>query len=76
MNKTVSRTVDCISENCPMPLIKTRSAILDAEKGDVIKVIGTHPQSFEEIPMALEVLEKNILEKGQENENWYITFEV
>ncbi|MCK5568547.1 MAG: sulfurtransferase TusA family protein, partial [Spirochaetes bacterium] len=43
MNKTVSRTVDCISENCPMPLIKTRAAILDAEKGDVIKVIGTHP---------------------------------
>lgn len=76
MNKTVYRTVDCISENCPMPLIKTRAAILDAEKGDVIKVIGTHPQSFEEIPMALEVLEKNILEKGQENENWYITFEV
>lgn len=76
MNKPVSRTVDCVSENCPMPLIKTRAAILDADKGDVIKVIGTHPQSFEEIPMALKVLEKNILEKGHEDENWYITFEV
>jgi len=62
METKVSRVVDCVGENCPMPLVKTREAIMKAKKGDVIKVIGTHPQSFEEIPMALKALGVKILE--------------
>lgn len=68
--------VDCINQNCPMPLVNTRAAIMKSKKGDVIKVVGTHPQSFEEIPMALDAMGKKILEKGQENGKWYIIFEV
>lgn len=69
MAVTVSKTVDCISENCPMPLVNTRRAIMEAGAGDVIKVIGTHPQSFLEIHMALDAMGLEILEKGQENGN-------
>ncbi len=72
----VTNVVDCISENCPMPLVKTRAAIMEAKEGDIIKVIGTHPQSFEEIPMALDALGIKILERGHENKTWYITFVV
>lgn len=36
-----------------MPLVKTREAIMKFGKEGVIKVIGTHPESFKEIPMAL-----------------------
>jgi len=76
MEIKISRVVDCTGENCPMPLIKTREAIMKAKKGDVIKVVGTHPQSFEEIPMALEALRIEILEKSREDEKWYIIFKI
>ena len=77
MEMRISRVVDCTNQNCPMPLIQTREAIMKAQKGDVIKVIGTHPQSFEEIPLALEVVEKPILEKGEGDDGkWYIIFKV
>ena len=72
----VSKLVDCTGDNCPMPLIKTRAAMMEAQTGDVIRVIGTHPQSFEEIPLILEVLEKEILEKVNEDNKWHITFTV
>jgi tRNA 2-thiouridine synthesizing protein A len=70
----VKTVVDCISENCPMPLVKTRAAVMNAKKGDVIQVKGTHPQSYEEIPMALDAMGLKVLEKSQDDEAWYITF--
>lgn len=77
MEIKVSKVVDCVGENCPMPLVKTREVIMKGKKGDVIKVIGTHPQSFEEIPMALEVLDIKILEKSKEDSGkWYIIFKI
>jgi len=69
-------TVDCTNENCPMPLVKTRKAIMNANEGDIIKVIGTHPQSFDEIPMALKALGKNIIDKQKQENSWYIIFKV
>ncbi|MBN2324518.1 MAG: sulfurtransferase TusA family protein [Spirochaetes bacterium] len=76
MTPKVKTEVDCISENCPMPLVKTREAILRAEEGDVIRVKGTHPQSFEEIPMALDAMGIEILEKTKDGELWTVTFVV
>lgn len=72
-----SQVVDCTGENCPMPLIKTRQAIMKAKKGNIIKVIGSHAQSFEEIPMALEALGIKILELDKSKEGkWQVVFEV
>ncbi len=68
------KIVDCVNENCPMPLIKTREAIMGSHKGDIIKVIGTHPESFKEIPMALEALELKILDKKNNEKDWEIVF--
>ena len=76
MNRQIDTEVDCISENCPMPLVKTREAVMRAKKGDVIRVTGTHPQSFEEIPMALDAMGMKILEKKRDGETWAITFAV
>ena len=72
----IDSEVDCVSENCPMPLVKTREAIMRAKKGDTIRVKGTHPQSFEEIPMALDAMGLEILDKRHDQESWYITFVV
>ena len=45
--------VNCIGETCPIPLVETRKAIRKAHLGDIIEVIGSHPSSKKEIPMAI-----------------------
>ena len=35
MEDKIFKVIDCIGDNCPMPLIKTREAIMKSEKGDV-----------------------------------------
>jgi tRNA 2-thiouridine synthesizing protein A len=77
MERKADRTIDCMGLNCPMPLVATREAIMKAKKGDVILVKGNHPQSYEEIPMALDAMGIKILEKKMENSvDWSITFKV
>ena len=49
-------TVDCRGETCPVPLVEVRKALRQASSGDVIEVLGTHPSSRKEIPMAAEAL--------------------
>ena len=48
--------VNCVGETCPVPLIETRKALRKAKEGDVVEVIGTHPPSKKEIPMAVKAL--------------------
>ena len=64
--------VDCLKETCPVPLIETRKAIKRAKKGDIIVVIGTHPASKKEIPMAAEAMGLKVLEVLDDNEKWQI----
>lgn len=53
--------VDCRGENCPVPLVETRKALRKAQAGDVVEVVGTHPSSKKEIPMAVEALGLTLL---------------
>ncbi len=48
--------VDCRGQTCPVPLVETRKALRKATPGDVIEVVGTHPASKKEIPMAVKAL--------------------
>jgi len=68
--------VDCRGENCPVPLVETRKALRKAQPGDVVEVVGTHPSSKKEIPMAVEALGLSLL-GVEENENgeWIIRIE-
>jgi TusA-related sulfurtransferase len=64
--------VDCRGETCPVPLVETRKVIRQAKPGDIIVVVGTHPASREEIPMAARALGLEVLSiEGTEN-NWTI----
>lgn len=65
-------TVDCRGETCPVPLVETRKAIRKAAPGDIIEVIGTHPSSKKEIPLAVQALNLTILEIRQEGDIWTI----
>ena len=64
--------VDVRGETCPVPLVETRKALRRASPGDVIKVVGTHPASKKEIPMAVEALQLSLLSVEGTDTDWTI----
>ncbi len=64
--------VDCRDQNCPVPLVETRKALKKASPGDVVEVVGNHPASKKEIPMAVEALGLELLSLDEEGEEWRI----
>jgi TusA-related sulfurtransferase len=64
--------VDVRGETCPVPLVEMRKALRKASPGDVVEVIGNHPPSKKEIPMAVKALGLELMEVQQEGETWKI----
>jgi len=64
--------VDCVGETCPVPLVETRKALRKAEEGDIVEVIGTHPASKKEIPMAVKSLGLELIDMQEEGGVWRI----
>ena len=64
--------VDCTGETCPVPLVETRKALRKAKEGDVVEVVGTHPSSKKEIPMAVKALGLELVELTEEGDTWRI----
>jgi TusA-related sulfurtransferase len=64
--------VDCRGETCPVPLVEVRKALRKAVPGDVIEVIGTHPASKKEIPMAVKALKLELLSVEGTDIDWTI----
>ncbi len=76
MDKEKITVINCINDKCPIPLVKTREAIMDSKKGDVLEIIGTHKPSFEEIIMALEALDINIIYSDNSLQEWKIKLKI
>jgi len=66
------RKVDCTGETCPIPLVETRKALRKAKEGDIVEVIGTHPASKKEIPMAVKALGLELIDVQEEGGMWKI----
>lgn len=64
--------VDCRGETCPVPLVETRKALRKADPGDIVEVIGTHPASRKEIPMAVKALGLELIEQTEDGDTWRI----
>jgi tRNA 2-thiouridine synthesizing protein A len=64
--------VDCTNETCPVPLVETRKALRKAQEGDIVEVIGTHPASKKEIPMAVKALGLELLDIQEKGGVWRI----
>jgi TusA-related sulfurtransferase len=64
--------VDCRGETCPVPLVEVRKALRKAEPGDVLEVLGSHPASKEEIPMAVKALGLELLCVEGAEDDWRI----
>jgi len=64
--------VDCRGQTCPVPLVEVRKALRKAAPGDVVEVLGTHPASKKEIPMAVEALHLKLLSVEGTDTDWKI----
>lgn len=64
--------VDCTGETCPVPLVETRKALRKAKEGDIVEVIGTHPSSKKEIPMAVKALGLELIDTREKDGIWKI----
>ena len=64
--------VDCRGETCPVPLVEVRKALRRAGPGDVVEVVGTHPASKKEIPMAVKALGLELLSVEGVDNDWTI----
>jgi TusA-related sulfurtransferase len=64
--------VDVRGETCPVPLVETRKALRKAAPGDLIQVVGTHPSSKKEIPMAVQALKLELLSVEGPDNDWTI----
>jgi tRNA 2-thiouridine synthesizing protein A len=64
--------VDCTGETCPVPLVETRKALRKVKEGDVVEVIGTHPSSKKEIPMAVKALGLELIAVEEKDGVWKI----
>ena len=58
-----------------MPLVETRKALRKAVLGDIVQVIGTHPVSKKEIPMAVEALKLKLLSVDGLDTEWRIVIQ-
>jgi TusA-related sulfurtransferase len=64
--------LDVRGETCPVPLVEVRKALRKAAPGDVLEVVGTHPSSKKEIPMAVKALGLELLSVEEEGDTWTI----
>jgi TusA-related sulfurtransferase len=64
--------LDVRGETCPVPLVEVRKALRKAVPGDVLEVVGTHPSSKKEIPMAVKALGLELLSVEEEGDTWTI----
>jgi tRNA 2-thiouridine synthesizing protein A len=68
--------VDVKGETCPVPLVETRKALRKASPGDIVEVIGTHPPSKKEIPMAVKALGLELVGVEETDGVWDIKISV
>ena len=64
--------IDVRGETCPVPLVEMRKALRKADPGDIIEIVGTHPASKKEIPMAAQALDFRILGDEESGGVWTI----
>ena len=64
--------LDVRGETCPIPLVEVRKALRQAAPGDIVEVVGTHPSSKKEIPLAVKALKLELMSVEEEGGTWKI----
>jgi tRNA 2-thiouridine synthesizing protein A len=64
--------IDVTGETCPVPLVEVRKALRKVSSGEIVEVVGTHPASKKEIPMAVEALGSELVSVEEKDGVWKI----
>lgn len=64
--------VNVVGETCPIPLVEMRKALMKAESDQIVEIVGTHPASKEEIPLAVRSLGMTLLKTEEDAGEWHI----
>ena len=56
------KEIDCIGLYCPEPIFRTRTALDEMEKGEILKVTADDPAAEEDLKRLAKRLEHEVLE--------------
>jgi tRNA 2-thiouridine synthesizing protein A len=61
------KTLDVRGLNCPLPILKTKKAILDVAKGGTLEVLATDPGAVEDFQVFCMTTKNTLVEHSEEN---------
>ena len=68
--------LDLTWQRCPLPLLKTKQALVSAEKGENVEVVTSDSGSLRDIPLYLKRTDHQLLKQWQEDDLFYFMIEV
>ncbi len=48
MNSEIAKELDARGLNCPLPILRTKKALSDIRRGEVMKIVATDPGSMKD----------------------------
>jgi tRNA 2-thiouridine synthesizing protein A len=64
--------LDVTGKKCPIPVIKTRKAVLEMREGDILEIIGDYEDSKGEVLLAIKELGLELLEVREGEGKWKV----
>tara|TARA_B100000768_G_C11206126_1_gene343931 strand:- start:144 stop:380 length:237 start_codon:yes stop_codon:yes gene_type:complete len=57
--------IDTSGLNCPLPLLKTKKALAEMNKGEYLRVIATDPAAFIDIPVFCQISDNKLIDSSK-----------
>lgn len=64
--------LDAIGQKCPMPLLSTKKALSDIEKGQILKIIATDKNAVRDLKAFCEYTDHEFIDDRSENKTFII----
>lgn len=60
------REIDASGLNCPLPILRARKALMDMERGQVLRILSTDPGSVKDFEAFSKQTNNPLLSSGEE----------
>ncbi|MDJ0779678.1 MAG: sulfurtransferase TusA family protein [Gammaproteobacteria bacterium] len=60
------REIDASGLNCPLPILRARKALMDMERGQVLRILSTDPGSVKDFEAFSKQTNNALLSSGEE----------
>jgi len=64
--------LDAIGQKCPMPLLSTKKALSNIERGQILKIIATDQNAVKDLKAFCEYTDHEFIDDRSENETFII----